>query len=119
MLNASTDLSVELVLLHQLSRGTVTLQSSDPRDYPIIDVNYFAENEDLEVFYLGIQELLKLENTTAFQRLGATAIYIDVPVCNDAYDKLSKDWWLCTVQYYSISVSIMSNYVYRKSRQLC
>ncbi|ERL93108.1 hypothetical protein D910_10410 [Dendroctonus ponderosae] len=51
VLNASTDLSVELVLLHQLSRGTVTLQSSDPSDYPIIDVNYFAEDEDLETLH--------------------------------------------------------------------
>ena len=34
-------------LLHPYSRGTVTLQSTDPYDPPLIDPNYFEDPRDV------------------------------------------------------------------------
>ena len=34
-------------LLHPKSRGTVTLQSADPYDPPVIDPNYFEDPRDI------------------------------------------------------------------------
>lgn len=42
-------------LLHPRSRGTVTLQSSDPYDPPLIDPNYFEDPRDVDDMVEGIQ----------------------------------------------------------------
>ena len=35
-------------MLHPKSRGTVTLQSTDPYDPPLIDPNYYEDPRDME-----------------------------------------------------------------------
>lgn len=40
-------------LLHPYSRGTVTLQSTDPYDPPVIDPNYFEDPRDLHDIVQG------------------------------------------------------------------
>ena len=40
-------------LIHPKSRGTITLQSRDPFDYPVIDPNYLSHPDDLATLIKG------------------------------------------------------------------
>lgn len=42
------------VILRPKSRGSVTLKSSDPSDAPVIDPNFLAVKEDIDVATKGI-----------------------------------------------------------------
>ena len=49
-------------LLRPKSRGSITLQSNDPDDQPIIDPNFLAEVEDVDFFVRGSIVKLKCED---------------------------------------------------------
>ncbi|XP_045201417.2 glucose dehydrogenase [FAD, quinone]-like [Mercenaria mercenaria] len=61
------------ILLHPRSRGTITLKSSDPFDYPDIDPNYLDHREDMEVFKRAIKISEKLLETDTFKQIGANS----------------------------------------------
>jgi choline dehydrogenase len=42
-----------MVLLHPKSLGSITLRSKDPLEHPIIEPNYFGDDEDIKVFVKG------------------------------------------------------------------
>ena len=44
-----TGITILSKLLHPKSIGTVRLNSANPFDYPLIDPNYLAEKQDLDV----------------------------------------------------------------------
>lgn len=48
-------------ILHPKSRGTVTLQSADPRDPPVIDPNYFEDDRDFVDMIQGKRKIESLE----------------------------------------------------------
>uniref|UniRef100_A0AAR5PCZ0 Glucose-methanol-choline oxidoreductase N-terminal domain-containing protein n=2 Tax=Dendroctonus ponderosae TaxID=77166 RepID=A0AAR5PCZ0_DENPD len=99
VLNTYTDISLPLTLLQPKSVGEITLASADPRDFPSINPKYFSDSDDLETLYKAVEIVRNLENTTAFQRLGIEPIILDLPDCDADYEKLSKDWWICSIQY--------------------
>ncbi|ENN77938.1 hypothetical protein D910_12657 [Dendroctonus ponderosae] len=103
VLNTYTDISVPLTLLQPKSVGEITLASADPRDFPSINPKYFSDADDLETLYKAVEIVRNLENTTAFQRLGIEPIILDLPDCDADYEKLSKDWWICSIQYLTIA----------------
>ena len=41
------------VLMRPLSRGRISLQSSDPKDYPLIQPNYFSHPDDIKTLING------------------------------------------------------------------
>ncbi len=53
-------------LVQPKSLERVTLGSSDPLDAPVIDHNYLAENEDLEVLVQGVRLARQLLEAPAF-----------------------------------------------------
>ncbi|XP_050296427.1 4-pyridoxate dehydrogenase-like [Anthonomus grandis grandis] len=99
-LNGLTDFCVNIELLHPRSRGTVTLQSKDPRDWPLIDTNYFSdpEQKDIENMYLGVLAALQLNDTRAFKEIGAEFLVIPFPDCDWRFEQLSKEWWYCALR---------------------
>ena len=103
-----TDINVNIELMHPLSRGSVTLQSKDPRDFPVIDPNYFSDPEgvDLENMYRGVQEALKFNETESFQKMGMELLVLPYPTCDGKYEQLSKDWWICALKTLSSTVSL-------------
>ena len=54
-------------LLHPKSRGTVSLNSSDPRDTPIIQPNFLKEKEDLDQLIKGGKLVFKIMEEQAIK----------------------------------------------------
>jgi choline dehydrogenase len=48
------------------SRGRLRLASADPRDKPLIDLNYLGERHDLEMLLTGVHKALELRTQPAF-----------------------------------------------------
>jgi len=53
-------------VLHPRSRGYIALRSTDPTAAPIIQPNYFADEEDMRVLVEGVKIARKLGETRAF-----------------------------------------------------
>jgi choline dehydrogenase-like flavoprotein len=58
--------SISAILMRPKSRGTVALRSSDPRASPKIDLNAFAEPEDLDALLRGFKIARRLLEAPAF-----------------------------------------------------
>lgn len=61
-------LGLIVVLLHGKSRGYVKLNSTNPLDHPIIDLNFLSHPEDKEVLLKGIRIAQKSVNSKAFDQ---------------------------------------------------
>ncbi|KAK4887782.1 hypothetical protein RN001_004053 [Aquatica leii] len=96
---SSKSFTIVMVLMHPKSRGTVKLKSSSPFESPLIDLNFFSDNEetDIEVMYQGIQRTLKLLETKAFKKLNASLVYNPLPACKH-HQYLSKKYWYCQIR---------------------
>ncbi|KAL1498248.1 hypothetical protein ABEB36_009078 [Hypothenemus hampei] len=99
VVNETSDIAIFVVLLQPFSTGKVSLQSADPRDFPLIDGNYFSDERDLEALYTVIQQLLKLNTTKSFERIGAKQYMVALPDCDGIYAQFSKEWWFCNLRY--------------------
>ncbi|XP_018572222.1 glucose dehydrogenase [FAD, quinone]-like [Anoplophora glabripennis] len=90
------DVFVLIVLLHPKSKGSVTLKSKNPLDFPNIDYNYYAVEEDMDTMLKGINEGLKLFETDAFRAVNAQLAPI-VRICT-GYIEGTEDFWRCAVE---------------------
>lgn len=50
--------SIVPVVLHPKSRGRITLRSDNPFDWPILEANYFENDEDLQTMVRGIKKVI-------------------------------------------------------------
>ncbi|XP_053660921.1 glucose dehydrogenase [FAD, quinone]-like [Anopheles marshallii] len=93
---------VHITALNPKSRGRVKLASTQPRDHPMIEANYFENSDDLHVMVQGIRLQQRLFQTKAFRMAGATLHRIDIPGCRDqVYD--TDDYWECYVRQLTIT----------------
>ncbi|KAG7165721.1 Glucose dehydrogenase [FAD quinone]-like 9 [Homarus americanus] len=60
-------ISIGLFLCRPKSRGTVTLNSADPFEAPLIDTNYFDHPDDMVAFIRGMRFALKLGSMPALK----------------------------------------------------
>ncbi|XP_021193287.3 ecdysone oxidase [Helicoverpa armigera] len=81
-------------LLHPKSTGNITLNSNDPRDYPIINPNYFFDPRDLETAATGIRILTKIQNTKVMKEINAFLGRMEWGPCN-VYELDSREYWKC------------------------
>lgn len=90
---------VYVTLLHPVSRGSVRLRSSDPFEYPLIDLNYLSDPEGLDIarIYEGIKIALSFFETESFRRHNVTLHPPHLPACRN-YEVLSKDFWYCCIR---------------------
>lgn len=103
MNNAGNSFMSFVVLLHPKSRGTIQLQSSDPLDPPLIDPNYLDHPDDLKALLKGINHVLKLAETKAFQTIGASPLDPNqehLPACQEL-PYPSEEYWVCRIKYYT------------------
>lgn len=102
--NPFSDIILNVVLLHEKSRGSVTLQSSNPKDFPLISYNYFSDplNEDIEMMYQGVRLTMELLKTEAFRAVNATIVSF-VPAC-DIHQFDSREFWYCVIRAVTTTV---------------
>ncbi|XP_063908402.1 glucose dehydrogenase [FAD, quinone]-like [Zophobas morio] len=89
------DIFFYTILLHEKSRGRVFLNSSSPIDFPNIDLNMFAEQEDVETLIKGVEYVQKLLKTDAFKKINATLV--EVPICTN-FKTNSKEYLQCLIR---------------------
>ncbi|XP_072932173.1 ecdysone oxidase-like [Epargyreus clarus] len=101
-----------LVNLHPKSTGEVLLRSTNPRDPPIINLNYFSDPYDLENMIKFIEDYIPIEKTTYFRSVNAKFVNIVGDKC-DGFKHRSKEYWRCyilclanTLYHYSCTCSI-------------
>ena len=74
-----TGLSCHVDLLRPYSRGTVGLNSRDPRDAPLIDPKFFSDERDMQVLLKGGQLQQSLMESAPFDAVRGKMLYaIDV-----------------------------------------
>jgi len=64
-----TGFSCHVCLLRPKSRGSVSLGSADPKQAPLIDPNFLAEDADLEAMVAGFKTTRRLMDTPALRSL--------------------------------------------------
>lgn len=62
-------MSISTVLLSPKSYGSVKLRSDDPFDAPLIDANFFGNNEDLNALSAGVMRCYELANSRSFSNI--------------------------------------------------
>jgi choline dehydrogenase-like flavoprotein len=100
-INPTSDIVINLALLHEKSTGQITLQSTDPIDFPNIDLNMFAESEDVDNLIEGIEFVLNLTKTEAFQKIDAQLL--NIPICADS-EQYSKAFWECVIRQMTTTI---------------
>lgn len=81
-------------LLHPCSTGNVSLNTSNPKDKPLIYMNNFEDPSDLEASVEGIKMLTKIVNTSYFKAIGGFLGRMNWPPC-DKFELDSKEYWAC------------------------
>lgn len=86
------------------SRGRVSLPpNATIASPPLINPKYFSAPEDIEVMIDGIYRALSLvENSAAFQSIGATLFPVPFPSC-EGYEFRSKPYWSCYLRHFTMS----------------
>ncbi|XP_018572206.1 glucose dehydrogenase [FAD, quinone]-like [Anoplophora glabripennis] len=90
------DIIVWIILLNPKSKGSVRLKLNNPLDFPNIDYNYYAVEEDKNTMLKAIKESLKLLETHAFKSINATYASI-FKVCTN-YTEGTDVYWQCMVE---------------------
>ncbi|KAK8394056.1 hypothetical protein O3P69_006329 [Scylla paramamosain] len=95
----SEGFTIECQLSRPKSRGEVTLRSSDPDDYPIVNPNFLSHPEDVNTIVKGIKFGLSIANTSALGgRFGAKFHSKPLPGCG-GHVFGSDDYWACYARH--------------------
>nr|XP_045592400.1 glucose dehydrogenase [FAD, quinone]-like [Procambarus clarkii] len=91
--------SIAPMLTRARSRGSITLQSSDPMVHPVIDPNYLSHPTDVRNLIKGVKFALAVGNTPAMAD-GFGARFHDkvVPGCEHLVPE-SDPYWECLVRH--------------------
>ncbi|XP_066938747.1 glucose dehydrogenase [FAD, quinone]-like [Macrobrachium rosenbergii] len=92
--------SIAPMLTRAKSRGSVTLQSRDPKVAPLIDPNYLSHPKDVENLVKGIKFALKVGGSPAMEKYGARFHDKTLPGC-EREAKDSDAYWECVVRHLS------------------
>lgn len=79
------------------SSGRVTLRSKNPLHKPVIEPNYFAHRDDIDVLIEGIRIACNISDQPAMQRFGSRLHRIPFPGCRHLpFD--SDEYWECSIR---------------------
>ncbi|CAK1542548.1 unnamed protein product [Leptosia nina] len=88
--------SISMLLLHPLSKGEVTIRSTNPIDKPLIKMGYLRHPYDILVAKEGIKFLTNLVNTTYYRQVGGEIVKVKVKGCENLTWG-SDAYWECYV----------------------
>ena len=102
LVNAETWTILPL-LLRPRSAGWVRLKSRNPLHYPLIEPNYFAHREDVEILIEGIRIANAVSNSTAFQRFASRPLTTPMPGCRQhVFD--TDAYWECAIRHFTFTI---------------
>ncbi|XP_031629976.1 glucose dehydrogenase [FAD, quinone]-like [Contarinia nasturtii] len=102
LLNSETWTILPL-LLRPKSSGRVTLRSKNPMHKPVIEPNYFAHREDINVLIEGIRIACNISDQPAMQRFGSRLHRIPFPGCRHLpFD--SDEYWECSIRQFTFTI---------------
>lgn len=81
------------MLLHPKSKGSLKLKSKNPIDKPILNPNYFDNEQDLETLVAGIKEIIRVASSKQFNSINAKLYEVDIPGCDFVFN--TDDYWKC------------------------
>lgn len=98
--NPLTDHLVYIVNIQPKSKGSVTLKSKSPVDFPVVDPRYYTDSndEDIEVIYEGIKYIINMTNTEPLQRIGARVVGY-APGCEHLKEESDREYWYCAIKH--------------------
>ncbi|XP_018392673.1 PREDICTED: glucose dehydrogenase [FAD, quinone]-like [Cyphomyrmex costatus] len=91
------------VLLQPKSRGRLTLRSNNPWDSPIVDINYYDHEDDLNTMVQAIKIAIEVASTKAFERFNTTMLPVSFPGCKHIAFK-SDAYWACVSRQVSTTL---------------
>lgn len=86
------------ILARPKSTGEIRLRSKNPFDHPVIDANYFSNEDDVKTLVRGIRLTQKFMKTKAFRDHNVEEIKMDIPECNAIDDHSSDEYYECIVR---------------------
>ncbi|XP_075156554.1 glucose dehydrogenase [FAD, quinone]-like [Haematobia irritans] len=87
-----------LLVAHPKSKGSIRLKSKSPKDEPIIDANYFGNNEDMNTMVKSLRYIEKFVNTSVLKERHAEIIHISLEDCKQ-WVVGSDEYWRCYATY--------------------
>ena len=96
-LKFSEGYSLYPILSRPNSRGTVRLKSSNPLQYPEIDLDYLADKQDVATLVEGIKIAFKIGNSSAFSKDNSRFHDNPFPLCSDI-EMYTDAYWECFVR---------------------
>lgn len=91
------------LLLRPKSSGWVRLRSKNPLDFPLIEPNYFAHQEDINVLVEGIKIAMNISDQPAMQRFGSRPHTIPLPGCRHL-ELFSDEYWECSLRQFTFTI---------------
>ncbi|MFK7800133.1 MAG: GMC family oxidoreductase [Anaerolineae bacterium] len=92
------DFYITVSLMRPKDRGIISLRSSDPLEHPVIQPNYFEQNEDVQTLLKGVRIVRQLIQTEAYQRaetqeeFPGPAVQSDAEIIAWLREKLGTNW---------------------------
>lgn len=87
------------ILARPKSTGEIRLRSKNPFDHPIIDANYFSNEDDVKALVRGVRLTQKFMKTKSFREHNFEEIKLDIPECNAIGDHSSDEYYECIVRH--------------------
>ncbi|XP_046386925.1 glucose dehydrogenase [FAD, quinone]-like isoform X2 [Ischnura elegans] len=91
------------MLLRPKSKGWIRLKSRNPLDKPLVDPNYFADPEDVEIIVDGIMATIDLSRTRSLQYFGSVLNTLPIPACAP-YGFGTRDYWRCATRQITLTI---------------
>ncbi|XP_067121220.1 glucose dehydrogenase [FAD, quinone]-like [Centruroides vittatus] len=99
--NTSTYLCFPL-LMRPESVGTVKLASTDPREYPLINPNYYDKPQDIKVVIEGMKACLAISSSESMKKFGARPFGQLFPACR-AFTPYSDEYLECLARSFTLT----------------
>ena len=93
-----------VILTHPESKGTITLKSDDPFDYPVLDPQYLTDQRDVKKFIAALRIWEKFIETPTMQGLEAKVEHAKLSICSQHVFR-SDAFWECVTRNLAMTAS--------------